>query len=156
MAKVKYLQDLIPLNNPIRGCYGCGADNPHGLHVKSFIQGDEGIAHWQPMEHHQAFPGFLNGGVAATLIDCHSACTAIALDCIDRGLDPENDVDKWPDGWTKAMTVEYLRPTPINKEITLRAKIVKKGRKSITVACSLFADGEECVKGEVVIVIPTS
>ena len=105
------------------------------------------------MDYHQSYPGFLHGGIAASLIDCHSACTAIVLDCLERGIDPEKHTDKWPDGWTKTMTIEFLKPTPIKEELLLRARVVKKGKTSVTVACSLFAEGEECVKGDVVFVI---
>lgn len=58
-----------------------------------------------------------------------------------------------PTGWTHAMNVEFLEPTPLDTEITLRAKIVKKGRTSRTVECSLYANDEECVRAEVTIVM---
>jgi predicted transcriptional regulator len=51
------------------------------------------------------------------------------------------------------MKIEFLKATPLHAEILLKAKVVKKGRSSRTVACSLYADGEECVRGEVTIVM---
>jgi acyl-coenzyme A thioesterase PaaI-like protein len=154
MSTSKALQDLLPHGDPLRGCFGCGADNAHGLRIKSRLEGDEGVAVWQALDHHQSFSGFLNGGIAATLIDCHSAVTAIALYCVEKGFDLYGESVEFPAGWTKVMTIEYVRPTPLDEELTLRAKVIKKGTKSRTVACSIFADGKECVKGEVVVVIP--
>ena len=153
MSDVKAVQDLICKDDPIRGCFGCGADNPEGLRIKSFVEGDEGIARWRAQEHHQAYPGFLNGGIAATLIDCHSACTAAAMEGRERGIDLEKEPERFPPGWTRALSVEFLKPVPIDKELTLRARVVKKGKKSRTIACSIYVDGEECVRGEVVMVM---
>ncbi len=146
------LQDLLHPDSPIRGCYGCGADNTHGLRIKSFLEGDEGVCRWLPEPHHCSYPGFLNGGVACTLIDCHSAWTACALECRARGLDMAAGPEL-PTGWTRAMRVEFLKPVPLNEDVILRARVVKKGRTSRTVECSLHCDDQECVKAEVTMVM---
>jgi len=146
------LQDCLHESAPIRHCYGCGADNPQGLRIKSFLDGEEAICVWRAEEHHCSYPGFLNGGVACTLIDCHAAWTAFALECRDQGIDMGGAADL-PTGWTRALTVEFLRPTPLDAELTLRGRLVKQGRTSRTVACSIFAEGEECVRAEVTIVM---
>jgi len=153
MFDTKPLQDLLSHDNPIRRCWGCGADNPTGLHIKSFLEGDEGIARWRPAEYHTSYPEYLNGGIASTLIDCHSACTAMALECRERGIDMDAYPDPVPRCLTKKLSVEFLRATPLDGELILRARVVKKGRTSRTVACSLYAGGQECIKGEVVVVI---
>lgn len=68
-------QDQIPDNN----CYGCGPGNREGLRIKSFWDGEAAVCTYRPEHHHSAGPPqFLNGGIIATLIDCHSVCTAIA------------------------------------------------------------------------------
>jgi acyl-coenzyme A thioesterase PaaI-like protein len=152
MSDERPLQDQIHKDNPIRNCFGCGANNEHGLRIKSFNDGDDIVAHWKPHGAHCSYPGFLNGGIASTLIDCHSAWAAFALECRERGLNPQERPEDLPAGWTKTLKVEFLRPTPITDEVVLRAKVVRKGNTSRTVECSLYADGEECVKGEVVIV----
>ncbi len=147
-------QDKLHKDHPIRACFGCGADNPGGLHLKSFLEGDELVARWRAQEHHHAYPGYLNGGIAATLIDCHAAWTAFVLECREKGLDMESpEAGTIPAGVTRAMTIEFLKPTPMNGELVLRGKVVKKGRKSRTVVCSLYAKDQECVRGEVTIVM---
>jgi acyl-coenzyme A thioesterase PaaI-like protein len=152
MADQIPLQDRLNPEAEIRHCYGCGADNKKGLQLKSFFDGNEGIAKWQPQEHHCSYPGFLNGGVASTLIDCHSAWTAFAAECHEHGIDMEQGIDL-PTGWTRALKVDFLKPAHLDTELLLRAKVVKKGRTSRTVACSIYSDGEECVRGEATIVM---
>jgi acyl-coenzyme A thioesterase PaaI-like protein len=152
MNKNTPLQDIIHTEAPIRQCYGCGSDNPHGMQIKSFLEGDEAVSHWRAKEHHCSYPGFLNGGVACTLIDCHSAWAAFSIECRDKGLDFSEKPDL-STGWTRAMSVEFLKPVPLSSEVTLRARVIKKGRTSRTVACSLFAEGNECVRAEVTLVM---
>ncbi len=147
------LQDNLPSDNPIRGCFGCGADNAHGLHIKSYFDGNEGVATWRPENHHCSYPGYLNGGIACTLIDCHSASIALAVECRERGLDLSRDSDQLPSAWTRAMSVEFLKPVPLKAALTLKARLVSKGRTSRTVRCSIYADGEECITGEVTVVM---
>ena len=68
-------QDLIPDNF----CFGCGADNPDGLQIKSYWEGEGSICRYTPRPYHAAGPRhLLNGGIIAMLIDCHTICTAVA------------------------------------------------------------------------------
>ena len=146
-------QDRIRQDHPGRRCYGCGADNPKGLHLKSHVQGDELVAHWRAQEHHLSYPGFLNGGVAATLMDCHAVCAAFVAELKELGLDPGEAPQRLPAGWTKAMSLEFIKPVPLSEEISLRAKVVGKGDKSRQVQCSLYVDGQECVTGDLTIIM---
>jgi len=146
------LQERLHASAEIRHCFGCGADNTGGLRIKSFLEGNEGVCTWHPEAHHCSYPGYLNGGIACTLIDCHSAWTAFALECRERNLDMEAEA-RLPTGLTRAMHIEFLKPTPINADLQLRARLTKKGRTSRTVVCSIFAGAEECVRGEVTMVM---
>ena len=67
------LQDRYAPNNK---CFGCGPANKKGLRIKSRVEGDAVVADWTPDEHHEAFPGMLNGGIIGALLDCHSNWTA--------------------------------------------------------------------------------
>ena len=129
-------------------CWGCGRKNSHGFQLKSYWQGDETVATWHPKPYHLAFPGTLCGGVIATLIDCHATNTANAAAYKAKGLDLGAEPVK---GYvTGSLFVKYLQPTPVDKPVTLRARVKEmKGRK-ITVTCLLFSDGKECATGEVV------
>jgi acyl-coenzyme A thioesterase PaaI-like protein len=129
-------------------CYGCGRHNEHGLHVKTYWDGEEGVCRFKPKAYHTAFPGVAYGGLIASLIDCHSIGTAVgaAYDAEGRepGTEPEITVV------TGKLNVTYLRPTPMGVDLTLRAKIKEIQGKKIVVTCSVFADGTETAQGEVV------
>jgi hypothetical protein len=68
-------------------CFGCGPTNQQGLRIKSYWDGpNESICTYQPESHQNAgSKQFLNGGIIATLIDCHCICTAIAYAYRDEG-----------------------------------------------------------------------
>lgn len=68
-------QEQIPDNY----CWGCGSANPRGLQIKSYWSGDRAVCSWQARDYHAAGPRHvLNGGIIATIIDCHCVCAAIA------------------------------------------------------------------------------
>ncbi|HLE04464.1 MAG TPA: hypothetical protein VI729_07630, partial [Anaerolineales bacterium] len=69
-----YFQDHMPGNL----CFGCGSENPEGLHIHSFWEGDEAVCEWASRSRYQGWKGLLNGGILATLIDCHCMGTAMA------------------------------------------------------------------------------
>ena len=132
-------------------CWGCGILNKRGLQIRSTWSGDETVCTWQPKDYHLAGPTHvLNGGIIATIIDCHSICTAIAAAHRTEG----RAMNTAPSIWyaTASLQVTYLKPTPIHEPVVLRARVKEmKGKKTI-ITCSLFAEGEECARGEVVAV----
>jgi len=138
-------QDLIPGNH----CWGCGPLNEQGLQIKSRWDGDEAVCIWRPSPQHAAGPKhILNGGIIATIIDCHSVCLAIA----GHYRVEERPMDGEPGIWcvTAALQISYLRPTPIAGAVELRARVKEaKGRKTI-VTCSLYAGGDERATAELV------
>jgi acyl-coenzyme A thioesterase PaaI-like protein len=148
IVEQRAIQDQYQTNNY---CWGCGRDNEHGLKIKSYWLGEEAVCTWQPEHYHAAGPrNVLNGGIIATLIDCHSACTAMAAAYQAEG----REIGTEPHIWcvTASLLVTYLRPTPLTGSINLRARVKELGERKITVDCSVLADGEECARGEVVAV----
>ena len=129
-------------------CYGCGADNPKGLRIKSFWDGDEAVCRFKPEPHHSGGrKEIVNGGVVATLIDCHSLNLAIARAYRDEG----RAIGSAPRiaYVTGNLNVSYLRPTPIDATLELRARVQRiEGRKA-WIECTLAAAGEVCARGEV-------
>lgn len=131
-------------------CYGCGRLNEHGLQIKSYWDGAEAVCVFQPHHYHTAIPGYVYGGLIASLIDCHSTGTAAAAAYRDSG----REMDSQPPFRfvTASLHVDYLRPTPIAGPLTIRAQVKEiKGRK-ITIQATLSANGQTCAKGEVVAV----
>ena len=70
------IQDFYP--DDFAHCYGCGRLNPQGLKLKTCWDGDETVARFLPRPEHVAVPGFVYGGLIASLIDCHAMGTAAA------------------------------------------------------------------------------
>lgn len=122
-------------------CWGCGADNPDGLQLKSEWDGDGAVARWTGSPQFAAGPRhFLNGGVIATLLDCHGVCTAIADAYRRSGRAIGSDPEIWHA--TTSMDVRYLRPTPIDAEVVLRGTITAADDSGTTVDCLLEAGGK--------------
>jgi acyl-coenzyme A thioesterase PaaI-like protein len=140
------IQDAYP--DDAAHCYGCGRHNPDGLMLKSAWEGEEVVARFTPRPYHTAMPGFVYGGLTASLIDCHAMATAAAAAHRQAGGAEDAPVPRYV---TAALKVDYLRPTPLGP-LELRAVPREiKGRKVI-VSVRLLAGGAECARGEVVAV----
>jgi acyl-coenzyme A thioesterase PaaI-like protein len=131
-------------------CYGCGRLNEHGLQIKSYWDGDETVAIYTPRPYHIAVPGYVYGGLIASLIDCHGTGTAAAAAYRAAGRDMDTDP---PFRFlTASLHVNYLRPTPLGVPLKIRASVKQiKGRK-VVVSATLSAQGEVCAQGEVIAV----
>ncbi len=144
----KAFQDYYP--DPLSYCYGCGRLNEQGLQIKSYWDGEEAVCIFQPRPYHIAVPGYVYGGLLASLIDCHSTGTAAAAAyrAEGRAMDTQPPLRFL----TASLHVDYLKPTPLGVPLEVRARVKEiKGRK-VVVECSLFARGEICVRGEAVAV----
>jgi acyl-coenzyme A thioesterase PaaI-like protein len=144
----KAFQDYYP--DALSYCYGCGRLNEHGLQIKSYWDGEETICTFLPRPDHTAIPGYVYGGLIASLIDCHSTGTAAAAAYRQAG----RPMDSQPPFRfvTASLHVDYLRPTPIDSPLQVRARVKEiKGRKVIVIS-ELTAGGQVCARGEVVAV----
>lgn len=131
-------------------CYGCGRLNDFGLRIKSYWNGVESIATFRPDSHYTAFPGFVYGGIIASIIDCHGTGTAAAAAYESEGRNMGSEPElRYVTG---SIHVKYIKPTPIDTDLLLKGKVKEiKGRKVI-VEVLLFANEELCAQGEVVAV----
>lgn len=146
--KSKAVQDYYP--SELSYCYGCGRNNEYGHQLKSYWDGEETIAHFTPKEYHIAIPGFVYGGLIASLIDCHGTGSAAlaAYRAENRAID-SLPAFRYV---TASLQVDYLKPTPLGPELELRGKIIEiKGRKVIT-EITLSCNGEITAKGKVIAV----
>ena len=131
-------------------CYGCGCLNDRGLQIKSYWEGDETVMTFTPEPFHIAIPGYVYGGLIASLIDCHSTGSAAAA--VYRVENRSMDTDPPLRFLTAALHVDYLQPTPLGVSLEIRSKIKEiKGRK-VVVTSNLYAQGALCARGEVVAV----
>jgi len=139
----KSFQDYFP--DDVAICYGCGRNNPDGLQINSYWEGDTGVCRFYPKDYHTAFPNVVYGGLIAALIDCHSIGTAMAhayrMENREMGTAPEIYFV------TGELKVKYLKPTPMQKELVLRANVTEYQPKKTLVHCSVFADNVETSRG---------
>ena len=142
------VQDFYPQG--FAHCYGCGRSNDQGLHLQSAWEGDEVVARFTPRPEHVSVPGFVYGGLLASLIDCHAMATAAAA--AERVAGREIGVGEAPRYVTAALHVDYLRPTPLGTELVLRATVAEIGRRKMIVRMTVTANGLETARGEVVAV----
>ena len=122
---------------PETTCFGCGPANAKGLRIKSRVEGDEVVAEWTPERHHEAFSGFVNGGIIGVLFDCHCNWTA-AYHLMVRAGDAAP-----PFTVTSGYAVKLRRPTPSGGPLRLRARVVESSHDRAVVEATLEADGLE-------------
>jgi len=148
MMSEKSIQDFYP--DDVAQCYGCGRANEHGLQLKSYWDGDETVAVLQPRPYHTAIPGYVYGGLIASLIDCHGTGTAAAA--AYRAAGREMGTEPVFRYVTASLKVDFLRPTPLGPPLEVRGTIEEiKGRK-VVVAMSVTVEGDTCARGQVVAV----
>lgn len=141
-------QDHYP--DDLSHCYGCGRLNTQGLQLKSQWDGEESVAVFQPRPYHTAIPGYVYGGLLASLIDCHGTGTASAAAYRAAGrpmgsAPPLRFV-------TASLQVDYLKPTPLGEPLEIRGQVVEiKGRK-VVVSATVTVAGVVCARGQVVAV----
>jgi acyl-coenzyme A thioesterase PaaI-like protein len=141
-------QDFYPEN--LAHCYGCGSQNAHGHRIKTFWEGEESVTRYRPEAFHTAIPGFVYGGLLASLIDCHSTGTAAAA--AYRAAGRELGSEPAFRFVTGSLHVDYLKPTPLGPELEIRGKVREiKGRK-VVVESTVYVDGVATARGEVVAV----
>ncbi len=144
----KAFQDYYP--DQLSYCYGCGRLNEHGLHVQSRWDGEEAVCTFQPHRYHIAIPGYVYGGLIASLIDCH--CTGTAAAASYRAEGRAMGTEPALRFVTASLHVDYLKPTPLGFPLEVRATVKEiKGRK-VSLSATLSANRELCARGEVVAV----
>ncbi len=129
----KSLQETYAPNN---ACFGCGPANDRGLHIRSFPNGDEVVAEFQPQTYQEAFTGMLSGGIIGTLLDCHCNWTA-AYHLMKRDV-----ADHPPCTVTADYAIKLLRPTPTDRPLRLVARVVEMKDNRAIVEGELVADGK--------------
>lgn len=142
------IQDTYP--DALSHCYGCGRLNAQGLRLKSYWDGEEAVAEFLPRPYHMAVPGFVYGGLLASIVDCHGTGTASAAAYQDEGR--EMGTEPPLRFVTASLHLDYLRPTPLGVTLELRGKVQELGRRKVTVDVTVSAEGETCVRGRVVAV----
>jgi acyl-coenzyme A thioesterase PaaI-like protein len=123
-------------------CFGCGPANEMGLRIQSHRIENGLSMEYLPEEHHQAFPGMINGGIIGTLLDCHGNWTAaVAL------MDANNDSEP-PCTVTASYSVQLRRPTPKDVPLQITSQVVSIDGNKVNVELLLEAEGKVCATGK--------
>lgn len=148
MADADAIQDLYP--DDVAHCYGCGRLNPEGLHIRTVWKEGVGVARFTPEPYQMAVPGFVYGGLLASLIDCHAIGTAAAAAMEARGARPgEEPSARYV---TASLKVDYLSPTPMGHELVLEARPVEVAERKVRVTVDVLVAGDVTARGAVVAV----
>lgn len=157
MQKIAF-QDGYP--DELSHCYGCGKNNSEGHQLKSYWHteqeqiseqvAEQTMAHFMPEPCHTAIPGFVYGGLIASLIDCHGTGSAAAMayrvEGRAMGTTPALRFV------TAALNVSYLAPTPMGVELELIGTFSEVKAKKVVVEITVSANNIVCAKGTVIAV----
>ncbi len=116
-------------------CFGCCPNNPIGVHMEFFEDGDDIVCFWKPQTHYQGWIDTMHGGILCTLMDETAAWVVF------RKLQTS--------GVTTHLEVKYKRPVMTTEsQITIKAHIVEQRRNIVTIDVNLEnANGEICTTG---------
>ncbi|MDP4084879.1 MAG: PaaI family thioesterase [Bacillota bacterium] len=144
------IQDEYP--DDFAWCYGCGRLNEDGHHFRTGWLGDQTITFYTPLPEHKALPGFVYGGIIASLIDCHGTGSASLFlhkkngHEVGEGIEPPRFV-------TASLKVEYVKPTPHGVALKAIGHVQEIHPKKFKVETEVFANDVLCARGEVVAVV---
>ncbi len=147
------VQDYYP--DDVAHCFGCGRLNEHGHQLKTHWDGDETVTKFRPRSYHTAIPGYVYGGLVASLIDCHGTGTAAAVAARAAGIELGGSLapsGQAPRFVTAALSVQYLQPTPLGPELEVRGRVKEFSDRKVVVVATVSADSQVTARGEVVAV----
>ena len=115
-------------------CFGCSPDNPMGLHMQFFEDGDDVVCRWTPQAQFQGWVNVMHGGILAALID-ETCGWVVTRKCQTAGF-------------TTALNLRYKKKVSVTSEITIRARVKRQVRNLVFIDAEL-SDGEDvCTTGE--------
>lgn len=119
-------------------CFGCGPANSKGLRLRSYPGDGAVVATFQPWPEHDNGAGYLNGGIIATVLDCHGG--AAVFDESARRAAAADDPRLMP-YVTAGISVRYLRPCPMDQPLALAAVLTRADPEQMSVEVELAFEG---------------
>lgn len=117
-------------SHPGYDCFGCSPNNPVGLQMDFYEDGDEIVSIWHPATHLQGWVNVLHGGIQATL------CDEIASWVVFRKLQTT--------GVTATLEARYLKSvSTLDDHITLRARLLNQRRNLADIEVNLYNAADE-------------
>ncbi len=147
------VQDAYP--DDFAWCYGCGRLNEKGHHFRTWWEGEHTVSVYTPLPEHIALPGFVYGGLLASLIDCHGTGSA-ALALHRKNGHELGDGTEPPRFVTASLKVDFVKPTPHGVPLKAVGTVQEIHPKRWKVETEVYAAGTLCVRGEVIAVVMPS
>lgn len=156
--KVIYMEQKIAIQDTygerFQHCWGCGAKNEAGLHLKSYPteDGSRCICRLTPGECYTGgVPENLFGGMMAVLFDCHGTASAAYFAHHHKGLTLKGDtiIGRFI---TARLEVDFKKPLPMKKEITITSQAEEIGARKVIVLMQMEVEGEVRAKARMVAV----
>lgn len=136
-------------------CYGCGRLNEDGLRLRTGWDGEDTVTFYEPRKEHTAIPGFVYGGLLASLVDCHGTGSASLALHRKNGHEPGSGEEP-PRFVTGSLHVDFLKPTPQGKTLKAVGKVEEIHPKKFKVNVEVFAEDVKVANGEVIAVLMPS
>lgn len=126
------------LSKPGYYCFACSPDNPAGVKMEFYEDGDDVVCFWNPQAEYQGWINTLHGGIQATLMD---ECAAWV---ITRKLQTT--------GVTSKLEVKYKKPLMTTEpQLTIRARITDQKRNVVYLHAQIENSmGEVCSEAEAI------
>ena len=121
--------------NPWKGlkgyyCFGCSPENPMGVKMEFYEDGDEIVSFWKPKPEYQGWLDTLHGGIQAVLLD--EICAWVIV----RKLQTT--------GVTSKMETRYRKSISSNDTLLeIRASIHEQKRNIILVKATIYNSAKE-------------
>ena len=129
-------------------CFGCGAGNPQGHHLKSYLVGHETVSHFTPdRKYSGGVPDHVYGGMVASLLDCHGTASAAAYAHVQDGrwIGDKGEPIRFV---TASLKVDFKRPTPLGVALTVTGTLKSLEGRKAWINLVLTACEEVCATGE--------
>jgi uncharacterized protein (TIGR00369 family) len=123
-------ENLTPLAHAASNrCFGCGPANATGLRLEFFLAPDGSVVSLPVVaDAFEGHPGFLHGGIIATLLD----------EAMSKAVRAQGRV-----AMTRNIEVDFLRPVPSAAPLRLEGRVVRsEGRKHWAESGILGAQGK--------------
>ena len=109
-------------------CFGCAPQNPSGLQMEFYEDGDEIVSFWHPDGKYQGWLNTLHGGIQAVLLD--EVCGWVIMRKLQTA------------GVTSKMETRYLKPVHTTDSV-----LTEQRRNIVVIDASLYNQaGEVCTQ----------
>lgn len=131
------------IRNPYTGleeqgynCFACCPENPYGLKMEFYEDGDDVVCFWKPDKNYESWLNTLHGGIQATLLD------EIGGWIVNRKLQTA--------GMTTQLSLKYRNHVPAGADVVLeiRGRIKEMKRNFAFIEAAISYEGKVCTSSE--------